>query len=221
LDYFLFFFSLNHFQIIVQDIIEHARTAQDTWNDLSYAEYMLWIDLLSVMTAIYHSDRSTYWNQDDIHFRMQVNFSKYMSKKKLKDMMRMHVFEVYSIEKLGNNPFYHIRSTLHAFCAHMKDSLIPGKYLVIDESMTQRLGVGMLNVKEVPRDSHPIGQEFKSLPDYHTNCIIRLDTVSDHCPKEYDNEPGMSHLLATVKRLVKLWFGSGKTVIADSWFGSP
>ncbi|ORE03069.1 hypothetical protein BCV72DRAFT_338248 [Rhizopus microsporus var. microsporus] len=31
----------------------------------------------------------------------------------------------------------------------------------------------------------------------------------------------MKKLTATVKRLVKPWFGSGRTVIADSWFDSP
>jgi hypothetical protein len=31
----------------------------------------------------------------------------------------------------------------------------------------------------------------------------------------------MRNLLATVKRLVKPWFNSGRTIIADSWFGSP
>lgn len=87
--------------------------------------------------------------------------------------------------------------------------------------MNQWLGVGMPNVKKVSRKPHPIGQEFKTLADYHTNCIIRLDTVSDPCPKEYDNNPGMRNLLDTVKRLVKPWFSTGRTVIADSWFGSP
>lgn len=31
----------------------------------------------------------------------------------------------------------------------------------------------------------------------------------------------MKKLTITVKRLVKPWFGFGRTVIADSWFGSP
>lgn len=31
----------------------------------------------------------------------------------------------------------------------------------------------------------------------------------------------MRKLTATVKRLVKPWFGTGRTVIADSWFGAP
>jgi hypothetical protein len=61
----------------------------------------------------------------------------------------------------------------------MKDCLIPGKHLVIDETMNQWLGVGMPNLKKVPRKPHPTGQEFKSLADYYTSAIIRLDTVSD------------------------------------------
>jgi hypothetical protein len=103
----------------------------------------------------------------------------------------------------------------------MAKCLIPGKYLVIDESMIQWLGTGMPNLKKVPRKPHPIGQEFKTLADHHTFCILQMDTVSDPKLKEYDDDPGMRKLTATIKRLVKPWFGSGRTVITDSWFGSP
>ncbi|KAK4518209.1 uncharacterized protein ATC70_001561 [Mucor velutinosus] len=97
----------------------------------------------------------------------------------------------------------------------------PGKYLVIDESMNQWLGIGMPNIKKVPGKPHPIGQEFKTLADCHTSCILRMDTVSDPVSKEFDDEPGMKKLTATVnKRSVQPWSGSGRTVIADSWFGS-
>ncbi|KAK4514532.1 uncharacterized protein ATC70_002130 [Mucor velutinosus] len=78
----------------------------------------------------------------------------------------------------------------------------------------------MPNIKKVPRKPHPIGQEFKTLADCHTSCILRMDTVSDPV-SEFGNEPGMKKLTATVKRLVQPWFGSGRTVIADFWFGSP
>jgi hypothetical protein len=144
-----------------------------------------------------------------------------MPMKRFKDIMRMHVFEVPSKEKQVNDPLYQIRETLNAFNGHMKDCLTPGKHFVIDETMNQWLGVGMPNLEKVPRKQYPIGQEFKSLADYYTNAIIRLDTVSDPRPKEYDTDPGMRNLLATVKRLVKPWFNSGRTIIADSWFGPP
>ncbi|CAO3657039.1 unnamed protein product [Mucor hiemalis] len=110
--------------------------------------------------------------------------------------MKMHVFEVPSKQQQVDDPLYQIRTTIAAFNEHMVKCIIPAKYLVIDESMNQWLGTGMPNLK-------------------------KIDTVSDPKPKEYDNEEGMAKLTATVKRLIKPWFGTGRTVIADSWFGSP
>lgn len=40
---------------------------------------------------------------------------------------------------------------------------------------------------------------IKTLAEYHTHCILSLDTVSNPCKKEYDNDPGMRNLLATIK----------------------
>ncbi|KAI9359454.1 hypothetical protein BD770DRAFT_442588 [Pilaira anomala] len=45
--------------------------------------------------------------------------------------------------------------------------------------------------------------------------------ASGPCTKECDNKPGMHHPLATVKRLVKPWTSSGRTLIADARFRSP
>lgn len=221
LDYFLFFLPLDHFHKIINNTNLSARSIDVSWKDITYHEYMMWIALLTIMTVVKHSDRKAYWKQGSSHFMMNVNFSEYMSYKRFNDIMQMHVFEVHSFEKQQLDPLYQIRSTIEAFNEHMAKCLTPGKYLVIDESMNQWLGTGMPNLKKVPRKPHPIGQEFKTLADHHTFCIVQMDTVSDPRPKEYDDDPGMRKLTATVKRLVKPWFGSGRTVIADSWFGSP
>jgi hypothetical protein len=109
---------------------------------------------------------------------------------------------------------------LEAFNNNLAATMHPGAYLVIDESMNQWLGCGMPNLKKVPRKPHPIGQEFKTIADCHTNCILRLDTVSDPCPKRFDG-PNVPILVATVKRLCEPWFSSGRTIVADSWFGKP
>ncbi|CAO3588748.1 unnamed protein product [Absidia cylindrospora] len=95
----------------------------------------------------------------------------------------------------------------------------PGRHLCIDESMCQWLGKDMPSLKKVPRKPHPIGQEYKTLADCDTYCILRLDFVSDKFPKKFDDTD--RNLIATVKRLTEPWFYSGRTVIADSWFGSP
>lgn len=61
------------------------------------------------------------------------------------------------------------------------------------------------------------------MADDYSYCILGMETVSDPLSKKYENnDTGMKKLTATVKLLVKPWFvGSGRTVIADSWFGSP
>lgn len=220
LEYFLFFLPMDHLYSIIVSINIHARSIGH-WVDVTLDEYLMWIALLTVMTVVKHSDRKAYWKQGSSHFFMNVDFTKYMSFTRFNGIMKMHTFEIPSKQAQTADPLYQIRSTITAFNDHMEKCITPGKYLVIDESMNQWLGTGMPNIKKVPRKPHSIGQEFKTLADNHTYCIIRIDTVSDPCQKEFDNEPGMKKLTATVKRLVKPWFSTGRTVIADSWFGSP
>ncbi|OAD01501.1 hypothetical protein MUCCIDRAFT_112951 [Mucor lusitanicus CBS 277.49] len=103
-----------------------------------------------------------------------------------------------------------IRSTIKIFNEYLAKCVVPGRYWVIDESMNQWLGgERMPNLKKVPRKPHPIGQEeFKTLADRHSYCILQMDTVSDPLPKEFDNDPVMKKLTATVKRLVKPGIGT-------------
>ncbi|GAA5797972.1 hypothetical protein HPULCUR_003370 [Helicostylum pulchrum] len=112
------------------------------------------------------------------------------------------------------DPLYQIRGFLAAFNETLSKTLEPSNYLCVDESMNQWLGNGMPNLKKVPRKSHPIGQEFKTLADNHTYYILQLDTVSGKVRKEFDDVD--RNLIATIKRLCKPWFASGRTIIADS-----
>jgi hypothetical protein len=54
-DYFLYFLPINHFRVIVDNMNIYA-TVINSWTDVTYPEYMMWIALLTVMTAIKHSD---------------------------------------------------------------------------------------------------------------------------------------------------------------------
>ncbi|ORE10367.1 hypothetical protein BCV72DRAFT_26222 [Rhizopus microsporus var. microsporus] len=202
LDYFLFFLPVDHFYSIIHNTNLYARSLGH-WEDITFHEYLMWIALLTVMTVVRHGDRKAYWRQDQSFFLMNVDFSQYMSFNRFSDIMKMHVFEIPSKQAQELDPLYQIRSTIQAFNDHMAKCIIPGKYLVIDDSMNQWLGAGTPNLKKVPRKLHPIGQEFKTLADNHCYCILRVDTVSDPCPKEFDKDPGMKKLAATVKRLVK------------------
>ncbi|CAO3607093.1 unnamed protein product [Mucor hiemalis] len=164
----------------------------------------MWIALLTVMTVIKRGDRKAYWREGSRHFMMSVNFSEYMSYKRFTDIMKMHVFEVPSKQQQVDDLLYQIRTTIAVFNEHMVKCIIPAKYLVIDESMNQWLGTGMPNLKKVPRKPHPIGQEFKTLADHHTYCIIQIDTVSDPKPKEYSQACGFCRFVKNNCRLAKM-----------------
>ncbi|KAG2217749.1 hypothetical protein INT45_005470 [Circinella minor] len=64
----------------------------------------------------------------------------------------------------------------------------------------------LLNTMKIISKPHPVGQESKTVADASTNIIIRLD---------------ISAVISTVLRLSEPWFATGRTILADSWFGSP
>ncbi|CEP11427.1 hypothetical protein [Parasitella parasitica] len=205
LDYFLHFLPLDHFKAIINNTNVHGRNALGgSWVDITFPEYMKWLSLLTIMTVVHHCDRDAYWKKGKGFIYLTIDFSDYMSQNRFNAIMRMHVFEEPSRAKQIDDSLYQIHASIQVFNDHMPSCLTPGKYLVIDESMNQWLGIGMSNLK-VPRKPDPIGQEFKTLADHHTFCVLRIDTVSDPKAKEYDDE-GMRQLTATVKRLVKPWF---------------
>ena len=113
-----------------------------------------------------------------------------------------------------------MRDFLRAYNDNLVNALTPGKYLCVDESMNQWLGHGMPNLKKIPRKPHSIGQEYKTVADVNTCCIIQLDFSGDTCQREFDDAHRLK-TVATTCRLTKPWFYSGRTIIADSWFGSP
>ncbi|GAN10514.1 hypothetical protein MAM1_0364c10055 [Mucor ambiguus] len=81
LEYFLFFLPCEQFHCIIGNTNAHARSVDQSWTDINYNEYTMWLALLTVMTVTRHSDRKAYWKQGSSHFMMNVDFSKYMSLK--------------------------------------------------------------------------------------------------------------------------------------------
>ncbi|KAG2212683.1 hypothetical protein INT47_000660 [Mucor saturninus] len=75
------------------------------------------------------------------------------------------------------DPLYRIRRFLDAFNTTLAKDLTPGS--------------GMPNLQKVPRKPHPIGQEFKTLADHDTYCIIQLDTICDHVERLFEI-PGLT-----------------------------
>ncbi|KAL9536674.1 hypothetical protein MBANPS3_012460, partial [Mucor bainieri] len=131
----------------------------------------------------------------------------------------MHIFVTPDATAAAEDKLYQLRSFIDAYNENLQEVVIPGKYVCVDEFNNQWLSHGMPYLKKIPRKPHSIGQEYKTTADVNTCCIIRLDVSGDKQKKEFDSL--YPKTVATVLRLVKPWFHSGRTVIADSWFGSP
>jgi Transposase IS4 len=218
--YFLRFLPLEHIQhVVIPAINLHAMATLARWEILTYPEYLLWITLFVIMTTNIIPDKGAYWQKSSFPFGPRIDFGRYISLERFEQLIRMHVFTVPDGRQHAEDKLYQIRGFLQAFNDNLEAALEPGRYLCVDESMNQWLGHGMPILKKIPRKPHPIGMEFKTVADTATNCIIRLDFSGDQLVRRYDNL--YAKTIATVCRLVEPWFRSGRTVIADSWFGSP
>ncbi|CAG8856605.1 14512_t:CDS:1, partial [Gigaspora margarita] len=110
-----------------------------------------------------------------------------------------------------------------AYNKNLIEAVKPGKTLCIDESMNSWLGSKnkIPGCRKIPRKPHPVGQEWKTVADGSTNIIIQLEPCED---KEIEKKWVVSDYGSTtayVLRLLQSWYGSRRTVIANSWFGSP
>ena len=97
-----------------------------------------------------------------------------------------------------------------------------GNYIVIDETMIWWTGQGDVHVSYIPRKPTPLGIELKTACCGDSSILLNIDLVEG---KVVDRQKAYMDKVqypstATTLRLAEPWKGSGRVVIADSWFGS-
>jgi hypothetical protein len=125
------------------------------------------------------------------------------------------------------DPHRHVTPIIEAFNARMLECFRAGKELCLDESMLLWLGKVYLMDGWVvhPRKPDPKGYEFKAMADVATSLLLRLElccSESNPFSKQKEFFAGTQSLrIAQILRMCKPWFNTGRTVTADSGFGSP
>ncbi|CEP13578.1 hypothetical protein [Parasitella parasitica] len=204
--------------VVITEINLHAVTVMTAWVPVTHPEYLIWIALFIIMTTRFLIGKHT-GIKETLPLSQVINYSTWMTIERFDAINKMHIFVVPGGTAHGYDKLYQLRAFIDAYNEKLKEVVIPGKYLCVDESMNQWLGHGMPNLKKIPRKPHSIGQEWKTVADVNTCCIIRLDVTGDTLSKKFDDVHPKT--IVTVFRLVEPWFFSGRTVIADSWFSSP
>ena len=121
-------------------------------------------------------------------------------------------------EATEDDPFLPVRAFSEAIIKKMQTSIDPGMDIVPDESMIQCEGE-MPGRMYVPRKPVEIGREYHAVADNETKIIINLEMVEGKerdRKKELVSEFGVA--TACTLRLTAPWKGTGRVVVADSWF---
>ncbi len=99
------------------------------------------------------------------------------------------------------------------------NALSPGDHLCLDESMIKAYHKDLTGKVKIIRKPRPVGNEIKDEWRSHPHCGSPWAEWRQRMQeKEFVPEYGAT--TATVLRLTKDFQGTGRTVIADSWFGS-
>ena len=186
-----------------------------SFKEISVTEFMTFLGLVYSMELIKLPNRRMYWA--DLHSTVLPNmdFSKHM--------IRFRFEEILSTMQMSTNTDrdMQVQDFINAVNEHLSVAITPGNVVTLDESMIKsfhRKLKGKIKIKRKPR---PVGNEIKDMSDSRSNIVIKLEMYEgkeDMALKEYVGKYGAT--CATTLRLTENIHGSGRIVIAASWFGS-
>ena len=170
--------------------------------------------LLSVEVVDIHGPRHLYWANENGLFP-SMNSGKVLSGNRFEDIMRYL--------QLSNNsdPDQQITEFLHAVNTRFRNAIHPGSYLTLNESVIKLYHRNLKEKIKIIWKPRLIGNEIKNMSDAMSQIVINLELYEGKdimSGKDHVQEYGVT--TATTLHLTQSYHGSGRCIIADSWFGS-
>ena len=129
------------------------------------------------------------------------------------------IYTVFCVPAHGDaeDPFDGVRHFTEECCRTWQKLYVSSEMLVADEPMLAWMGKHMPRWIIVPRKPKPQGLEWKTLRDAKTKLLLNIDIQEGklrNAAKEFND----THKRSTgcTLRLLKPWFGSGRTLIANT-----
>ena len=114
-----------------------------------------------------------------------------------------------------------IMEFLSAVNDNLLQALTPGNIITLDESMIKSYHRNLKGKIKIKRKSRPIGNEIKDLADARSCIAVKLELYEGkETMKEKEHVSKYGAICATTLRLTTDFHGTGRIVIADSWFDS-
>jgi hypothetical protein len=130
-------------------------------------------------------------------------------------------FKLPTDDKRKDDPFKPTRRWWEALRDAFYSAISPSWILTLDESMVKWMGIGMPGLMVILRKPTPIGLELHTLCCAMCGILVWFEVYEGKVAMEkaeYCDQYGKS--VALCLRMTKKFYGQGKVVIADSWFGS-
>eukprot|EP00798_Chlamydomonas_sp_ICE-L_P002138 gene2138-18187_t len=159
-----------------------------------------------------------YWQVPRDPLEPEFHFGSIMSKNYFDEIVAALTLPPPEVSR-RNDPFGPVRTWLTECNKAWQEAALAGTMLIPDETMIFWTGLGG-HLTYMPRKPTPLGICLKSLADT-SRIVFNVELVEgkeQDSLKEFYAEYGAT--LATTLRLCKPWFGSGRQILADSWFGS-
>ena len=169
--------------------------------------------LLAIEIYDIHGPRRLHWSNSEHTLFSSMKFGEAMSIKRFENILK------YLQLSEKENEEQQVLEFVPAVNDQFQKALAPESYITLDESMSKSFHRKVRGKVKIIRKPRPVGNEVKNLADAASHIVLKLELYKGKEPmstKEFVKPFGAT----TTIRLTQPYHGSGRRVIADSWFSS-
>ena len=215
LAYFLHFFPLKHLRYVIIPLTNrYGSTAVRQWKVVTVKEFLCWIGIRFMQESLVLPTIRHYWKSENYGVFPAVNLGNIMSFERFR--------AINQALKLADNPDEEkqVLMFIEILNKTFTGALTPGSHLTLDESMISLRHKMLEGKKKIIRKPRPVGVEIKNLCDSRTKIDLVLEKSETKERMTLKDFQSLGSPVATTLRLTQPYWGSGRTVIGDSWFES-
>ena len=187
--------------------------------------FCAWLGVWFRLCAERHRTRRQAWEDGGAGkgFRDIMTFEHF---RRVTSVLEVPMYEENELEKLkdmgpGPDPMQWFRKWLHSCNRQWRADWEPGTFLTVDETMVFWTGLGSAHLTYIPRKPSPLGIMVKVTCCSDSGVLLHAELVEGATVDARKEFVGTFKPTTTCTlRITKSWWGTGRVVIGDAWFGS-
>ena len=195
---------------------DHAKSIKLQWISIDLDEYLHFLGIFLCMEIFeIHGPRRLYWNEEENLLFPGMNYGKIVTRTRFEELAK------YMQLSFDKDDGKQILAFLEVVNNQFQSSLAPVSHITLDESMIKSYHRNLKGKMRIIRKPRPTGSEIKNLSDPASNIVLNMELYEGKdimAAKDYVRTFGSA--IATTLRSTQPYHGTGKRVIADSWFSS-